>query len=362
MTYKELLNSVTFEDVAKQIVRFYPDMEPCLGWYKIHFDMLRSVTPKYHEGSNADVCHITMEDWEDGSGLHLDAYPMEGDLWEHSLTKELILSPDVKASNEDLAACCLWHTSFYGFTDAQVMERLHIDSDGKEYYEGVWDDILYSRYKAKENFAYIRKHGGHVPSLRELSPNKRKELKKKVKEIFKSYDLRANGTKRKSLFRLHFMDEYYQRMMHISNFIVKSIPALSFGRNYLSVEELCGLFKSDLFGTVLIPSYAEENEDSATYLLRLIRNYDMLPKANNVVLYMARGHEYDVLAEDGVTHQYIRNEERQLYNAVCEIVGQAENVGTGDLIVDVIPELGRQTLIWVAAYNGKPIAEEEEYE
>lgn len=350
MTYKELLDRVTFEDVAKHISLFYPDMEQCLGWYKIHFDMLRLMSPKYHEDSNDDVCHITMEDWEDGSGLHLDAYPMEGDLWEHSLTKELILAPNVKASDEELAACCLWHTSFYGFTDMQVMERLHVD-DKEEYYEGDWDDILFSRFKSQKNFAYIRKHGGYVPSLRELSPTKKTELVKKTKENFLSYGLRANSSKRKSLFRLYFMDEYYQRMMHISDFIARSIPALYSGRNYLSVGELCGLFKSELFGSVVIPSYAEENEDSAIYLLNLIQKYDMLPKANNVVLYMARGYEYNHAYDD------LRKEERGLYDTVCKIVGQKGNIGSGDLIIDVIPELGRRTLIWVVAYNGKPIAE-----
>jgi hypothetical protein len=50
---------------------------------------------------------------------------------------------------------------------------------------------------------------------------------------------------------------------------------------------------------------------------------------------------------------------RELYDAICEIVGQAEGVGTGDLIVDVIPDLRQQTLLYVACYNGKPIAEEE---
>ena len=113
MTFKELLDNVRFEDVAPHIVRMYPDMEQSLGWYKIHFDMLRLMQPVFHEDANDKVCHITMKDWEDGSGLHLDAYPMEGDLWEHSLTKELIIAQDVKATNEELAACCLWHTSFY---------------------------------------------------------------------------------------------------------------------------------------------------------------------------------------------------------------------------------------------------------
>lgn len=89
MTFKELLDCVRFEDVAPLIVKMYPDMGQSLGWYKIHFDMLRLMQPVLHEDANDKVCHITMKDWEDGSGLHLNAYPMEGDLWEHSLTKEL---------------------------------------------------------------------------------------------------------------------------------------------------------------------------------------------------------------------------------------------------------------------------------
>ena len=82
MTFKELLDSVRYEDVAPHIVRMYPDMRQSLGWYKIHFDMLRLMQPVFHEDANDKVCHITMTDWEDGSGLHLDAYPMEGYLWE----------------------------------------------------------------------------------------------------------------------------------------------------------------------------------------------------------------------------------------------------------------------------------------
>ena len=120
MTFKELLDSVTFDDVAKQIVRLYPDMEHSLGWYKLHFDMLRQMKPEHYDGANDDVCHITMKDWEDGTGAHLHAFPMEGDCWEHSLTKELIIAPEVKATNAELAACCLWHTSYFGFTEKQV--------------------------------------------------------------------------------------------------------------------------------------------------------------------------------------------------------------------------------------------------
>ena len=103
MTFKELLDSVSYDEVERQIriMYNYPETGK-LGWYKIHFDMLRLLTPKHDDDANDDVCHITMENWDDGSRPHLHAYPMEDDLWEHSLTKEIVIAPDVKATNEEL--------------------------------------------------------------------------------------------------------------------------------------------------------------------------------------------------------------------------------------------------------------------
>ena len=95
MTFKELLDSVNFDNVAPHIVRMYPDMKGSLGWFNLHFDILRHMKPEHCINANSDVCYISMEDWEDGTGLQLNAFPMEGDLWEHSLTKEQIIAPDV---------------------------------------------------------------------------------------------------------------------------------------------------------------------------------------------------------------------------------------------------------------------------
>ena len=113
-----------------------------------------------------------MKAWEDGSGLHLDAFPMEGDMWEHSLNKELIIASEVKASNEELAACCLWHTSFYGFVKKHVDERFRI----YELDMGTldrWNGNLYYKARALQNFSVIRKHGGIIPTIRQLSKSKK---------------------------------------------------------------------------------------------------------------------------------------------------------------------------------------------
>ena len=59
MTFKELLNSVTFDEVAPCLLHLHPDAEGNLKWYKIHFDMLRQMPPKHHDDANSDVCNIT---------------------------------------------------------------------------------------------------------------------------------------------------------------------------------------------------------------------------------------------------------------------------------------------------------------
>ena len=359
MTFKELLNNNTFDEVAPYIVRMCPENKYDLGWFHLHFDMLRLMTPKYHEGSNADTCHITMKDYEDGTGSRLHAYPMEGDFWEHSLMKELIIAPDVKATNAEIAACCIWHTSFYGFTETQVKDRFRFYGNYEHDKMGRFKEFFNIEILAKKNFEVIRRNGGHVPSLRDLSPAKKKAIHK---SIILYGDKHVNKIKRKMLLRKKFMEKYYERMLAISDFIVKVIPALSNDYNYLSVEELCGLFNSTSFCTVEIPSYADVEINSAAYLREFVQNHLKIRKMENVVLYYARGSEYDVLCEDGETHQYISDEERQLYDAVCEASGQSKFKGTGDLIIDVVPELGRQCLICIAAYDGKPITEDNEKE
>ena len=336
MTFKELLNSVKFEDVAPHIVRMYPDMENSIGWYKIHFDMLRLMNPVCHKDANNKVCNITMKDWEDGSGLHLDAYPMEGDLWEHSLTKELIIAPEVKASNEELSACCLWHTSFYGFVEKHVDDRFRVEELVLNTLDR-WNDSVYYKVRALRNFSIIRKHGGVIPTIRQLSKSKKAELIKLTKESMWWGKTHMNRIKRKKWFRTEFMEHYYERMAAISDFIVHAIPALNNAGNYMSVEQLCGLFHSELFCSEVIMSYAPDGESGAWYLYDLLSSYDMIPKMDGVVVRIVTGASHEVLTED----------EKRLCNLL------AEGRKYSDLILDNDTTLGNQVVISYAAYNSK---------
>lgn len=344
MTFKELLNSVTFEEVAPHILGMYPDAEHQLKWYKIHFDMLRLMIPKRHADANSDVCHITLEKWTDG-GLHLDAHPMEGDLWEHSLTKEIVIATDVKATNAEIAACCLWHTSFYGFVREHSMEYFRLG----EISMGIkdrWDDSIYYKARAERYYSIIRRNGGLVPSIRELTPSKKCELICQSKKIFGSIGRSKNKIKRKRLFRRQFLWFYYERMMNIAGFIVHAIPALRDERNTTSIEQLCYLFQSDQFSTETVTSYADEHSNGAKYFCELLEMEELYPRLKNIVVILTTGERHLEMTEDE--------------KALCKLlVGDCNYC---HILLATDSSLGRQVRLTYATFNSKYPLINEQYE
>ncbi len=339
MTFKELLDSVSYDEVERQIRKMYnyPEMGN-LGWYKIHFDMLRLLTPKHDDDANDDVCHITMKDWDDGSGPHLDAYPMEGDFWEHSLTKEIVIAPDVKATNEEIAACCLWHTSFHGFTEEDWDERFRccdIDID----FMDRWDDDVYFEKYANKNFAIIRENGGEIPIVKDLSPKRKKHLINKLKESRWYRGYLSGEVKLRCAFKKNLAGKYYRRMADISDYIVKAISALNDikGNNYMDTEQLCYLFESDIFYSKEFTSYADENTSGARYLHDVIRKYQMLPHFDRMIYILTTSEPIETMTEDDFALEDV-------------LLGRCKS---GDIVFATDPSLGRQIRINYATYNSR---------
>lgn len=327
MTYKELLNIVTFDEVEPHIQSMSPEAKDSLGWFKLHYDMLKLMKPKHHVDGNGDVCYITMKDWEDGTGPQLSASNMEGDWWEHSLTKEIVLDNSVHATNAEIAACCLWDTSFYGFTEGDLEEWPHVDY----------------KSKANEFKKIILCNGGYVPSKRGLLPSKKQEMISKTKKNIWYGNKPINKIKRKRLFRQEFMDTYYERMEAIGNFVVRVLPALSCKANSLSIAQLCKLYYSGTFASNTIQSYADETTDAANYMAELINKYDMLPHAANAIIYLTTGHDRDKTS-------MLNPQEEKLVEAIADRVFTTEkNNGTVDLILGCNPALGHQIEITVVA-------------
>ena len=330
MTYKELLCSVTFEEVEPHIVSMYPKFQNSIGWFKLHFDMLRLIEPKHHDNSVCgDVCHIKMNDCKDGTEPHLYAFPIMGEFFEHALTMEIVLEANVHATNAEIAACCLWHTSYYRYFGEQAT---------------VWPDVT-RKTQAKELKKTIIRHGGYVPSKRELLPSKRQELIEKAKKDVWYRQRRGYRTHCKSLFRFVFMEEYYERMGDIGSFIAKVLPALSLNADYLTISQLCKLYYSNTFVSVTLHSYADEKTDAVSYLADLISKYDMLPQAgpqaDNIIIYFATGYPW---SNPPVVNT---NEDNLLTLLRDKVITTEEIEGSVDIIFDYNPAADKQIEVTV---------------
>ena len=215
MTLKELLDSLSFDEIAPYLIirhcaRDYAsgDLVP----YKQHFDYLRSLTPTNLELIENKKVRISLGKYK------LNAYALEGDDWEDSLAKELVLDKDEKASHAEIAACCLWHTSFCGYLPYQREETIK---------KIITDDprLIRTAKFYKNKFSEI------IPSKREMMqiPSFRNKIRSDMKRVRKNHP-KKNGKKgklfrfnRKRLWRSWKRDlinhEYDKRIKYCSPFI-----------------------------------------------------------------------------------------------------------------------------------------------
>ncbi len=162
MTLSELLHSVSFDEIMPFIKKYHGN-ENCMAGYKIHYDILCNTTPQMDENSEKQVTISYCESDDTEKNLPpdlLDAHPLEGDLWEISLAKELVIAPEVIASNAEIAACCLYHTSYYGFTEKDLHET-YLDMTG--------DDEIENAVATKRIKSLL---GKLVPGKKQMSKNR----------------------------------------------------------------------------------------------------------------------------------------------------------------------------------------------
>ena len=139
------------------------------------------------------------------------------------------------------------------------------------------------------------------------------------------------------MFRREFMGHYYERMAAISRFIVQAIPALSDERNNMNIEQLCGLFQSDLFSSETITSYANENSNGTKYFCELLEMEDINTRLDRMVVVLTTGEYHKELTED---------EQR-----LCRLL--VGNCKSSSILVATDPSLGRQVRIDCATFNTK---------
>ena len=309
MTYKELLDSVSFDEIVPYIEK-YPGCKGCLALYKIHYDMLCHLTPNPEDAyyKTATVSHGEQdEDWPEP---HLTVHPIEGQKWEGALTMELIIEPDVTESLAEIAACCLWHTSFYGFTEEQT--RAKFESWNREISEEEFE-----KQQAKEWGKKIIEAGGNIPSEDELmkTPSFRVTAK--------------NNTKRK-------LREYWDRIGMIGEFVARNLPSDTDVVN-MTVEDLCKLFYSNHYIEYDYNSYSADESVRADYLKELITSYEAFAHGtlDNAVIVLSASKQYPLIMEETSLATYIAE--------MC--------TGESYFIYKVDDTLGRELRLNVAFYE-----------
>lgn len=274
MTLKELLDSLTFDEIAPYILDRYKncDVRELLAPYKQHFDYLRSLAPTDPKLIERKEARVSL--YKESEKTHLDAFPLEGDLWEDSLSKELVIDDEVKASNAEIAACCLWHTSFYGYLPYQCEETF-------DEFDGV-------NKKSSSLSSYKEKYSDIIPSKREMATiaSFHKEIRNEMKyyrhrrwtkqnsrdDTCMSYKKRCWRKWKRRMIN----SEYYKRISWCSSFI-DSITECGYGmEKKLALQELSILYHSNHVSIKRLDSIASNAAKHFDYLKELIEKYGAL--------------------------------------------------------------------------------------
>lgn len=135
MKLHELLKSVDIDKVLPIIIEYYYKDESDIERIKYNFERsyneLINTEVEYYPNEYVDSPgensrEIWIEDDEDGDSDIPYARWIEGELkGSLALGKEVVLKCRKMLSNEELAAICLWHITFYGFTDEERMNYIN---------------------------------------------------------------------------------------------------------------------------------------------------------------------------------------------------------------------------------------------
>ena len=220
MTYSELLHQVTFDELVPYIPCYFSFPMDDLPWCKTHYDMLRLLEPRKEDSDQPNI--IISENKTRGMGK-LQAFPLEGELWEVSLAKEIVVEPNIKTTPEEIATCCLWHSSLYGYTKEQqnkTAERL------RAYSQNLSDRDI-QRIRTQRLKDKLSQHGIHIPSKKTLLtiPSFRKDVKETMMRI-QANPLERHQHLRKERWCRHvaIKQEYYRRIGIVGEFVEHCLP------------------------------------------------------------------------------------------------------------------------------------------
>lgn len=121
MILRKFLRSCDIDAIAPFFKEDFGRQRDMLLQYKKVFDILCHMEPVPRTEDDEDI-YIGVEDDGDG-GIYVSAYALEGDYWECLLGQEFVIEGKATCSKERIAASCLYHLTFYGFSPQEVEDK-----------------------------------------------------------------------------------------------------------------------------------------------------------------------------------------------------------------------------------------------
>ena len=224
MTLKDLILKYEFDTVVPDLIAVDEPIKDNLYAFKEAYDTLRRMAPGDAQGEQI-VVSLEVETEEDGTEIerYLYASNCEGDLWESSLAKEVVIEADI---NEIRAlAQILWHITFFGFTP--------------DFEEGFMPPETINNYERKAYLLEYHQFCNYAKIKRKKNPSDW-DIRHYSMDDWKIYHARKthrNRTKRMRDARQDRQIAKYERMGKIQR-LIDSIVATSWDSDYADYKYL----------------------------------------------------------------------------------------------------------------------------
>jgi len=224
MTLKELLLKYEFDTIVPDLLTVDDPIKDNLYAFKEAFDTLRRMVPG-DAGGEQIVVSLEVETEEDGTEIerYLYASNCEGDLWDSSLAKEVVIEADITEIRA--LAQILWHITFFGFTPEHEGYRRH---ENKNEYERKASLLRYHQFC---NYARIK------PKKNPTDWELRCSLSLDDWDIYHAREAHRNRAKRMRDARQDRQIAKYERMGKIQR-LIDSIVDTSWDSDYADYKYL----------------------------------------------------------------------------------------------------------------------------
>ena len=255
MTFKQLLQKVSFNDLIPHISCLDPFGAKFIPSYKETYDILHHTDAA--ETDNQIRFYREPEDGQESS-ICIDLYEddFESDYWPTNLGKEIVPDEGVALSDEELAAHCLFHITAYGFSPEAIARTLQRQPAQQNSFEERADKLWEKKWA---NYTRIKTKKADL-----TFDNQLKEIER--------YDKRKKRRNRLKRMRDHRQERRIAQLEHMG-LAERAITWILATARDVSREQVAYLFKARRMEEQELHSRSYDRTRRMDYLWELLTKY-----------------------------------------------------------------------------------------